>query len=157
MYFICVSARLQSQLLFTFDPELYVMGHSQTSRQCVPVPFLLPVSTNECVLFYIHHVLYGVFALLVPLTITITPPTLPFSHIHIFVCLFSPCTMYVLVCTICTCIQGPKHVFEAEILSVDPQGRAGQVLLLLCSLSNSSSLPMLSASVRMPACELLTV
>ena len=27
--------------------------------------------------------------------------------------------------------QGPKHIFEAEILSIDPEGRAGQILLLL--------------------------
>ena len=83
---------VQSRLLFSFDSELYVMGHDRHSKQCIVVPFLLP---------------------------------------------------------------GPKHTIEAEILSVDPQGRAGTVLLLLYAMANTSAMPLLSATVRMPASELL--
>jgi hypothetical protein len=85
---------LQSQLLFSFPENLYVMGRSSNSLQTTPilVPVLLP---------------------------------------------------------------GVQQTFEADILSIDPQGRAGQVLILLQSVAGaSSSLPFLSASVRMPAAEL---
>ena len=83
---------MHARLLFSFDPELYVMGHDASSRQCIVMPVLLP---------------------------------------------------------------GPKHTVEAEILSVDPQGRAGTVLLLLHAAASTSALPMLSATIRMPASELL--
>lgn len=48
-------------------------------------------------------------------------------------------------------LPGPKHVFEAELLSTDPQGRAGQVLVLLGN--NTSSVPIIAATVRMPVSE----
>jgi len=48
-------------------------------------------------------------------------------------------------------LPGPKHVVEAEMLSIDPMGRAGQVLVLLGS--SSSSVPVLAATVRMPVSE----
>ena len=83
---------MHARLLFSFDSELYVMGHDANSRQCIVMPLLLP---------------------------------------------------------------GPKHTVEAEILSVDPQGRAGAVLLLLHAAASPSALPMLSATIRMPASELL--
>jgi len=66
-----------------------------------------------------------------------------------------------------TCLQSPpllvplllpgvQQTFEACILSIDPQGRAGQVLILLQpSAGSGSSIPFLSANVRMPASELL--
>lgn len=54
-------------------------------------------------------------------------------------------------------LPGPKYVLDAELTNIDPQGRAGQVLLLLYHPSSASSLPLLSASVRMPSSELLTV
>jgi Bardet-Biedl syndrome 1 protein len=90
-----------SVLLFSFDSNLYVMGHDSSSQQSLSIPVLLP---------------------------------------------------------------GPKHCVETHVMSVDPQGRAGQVLLLLYSSSNSSvgissnpnsssCIPMLSASVRMPTSE----
>ena len=89
---------LNSRLVFTFDQNLYVMGHVPSSNQSVTIPILLP---------------------------------------------------------------GPKHVIETEVLSVDPQGRAGLILILLCSNNNSSAsealsgsaIPLLSASVRMPTSE----
>jgi hypothetical protein len=37
---------LQSRLLFTFDPDLYVMGQDANSNQCINIPFLLPVSNT---------------------------------------------------------------------------------------------------------------
>lgn len=89
-----------SVLLFSFDTNLYVMGHDSSSQQSLAIPVLLP---------------------------------------------------------------GPKHVVETHVLSVEPQGRAGQVLLLLYSSAYASSavpgpnasscIPMLSASVRMPTSE----
>jgi len=52
-------------------------------------------------------------------------------------------------------LPGVQQTFEAGILSIDPQGRAGQVLILLMqSTGPTSSLPFLSASVRMPPSEL---
>lgn len=50
-------------------------------------------------------------------------------------------------------LPGPKHIIEAEVLSIDAMGRSGQLLLLLVS-SRGGSLPMLSATVRMPTSEL---
>ena len=83
---------IQARLLFSFDADLYVMGHDVNSKQCIVVPFLLP---------------------------------------------------------------GPKHTIEAEVLSVDPQGRSGSLLLLLYANNDSSNaLPMLSATIRMPISEL---
>lgn len=35
--------------------------------------------------------------------------------------------------------QGPKHIFETEILNVDGQGRAGQVVLSLVPATNSEA------------------
>jgi hypothetical protein len=29
------------------------------------------------------------------------------------------------------CLQGPKHIIETQILNIDPDGRAGQILLLI--------------------------
>lgn len=73
-------------------------------------------------------------------------------------------------------LPGPKHIVETQLLSVDPQGRAGQILVMLYtnhpsgnagaqgsgtqllpvanSVSQSCS-PLLSAAVKMPACELI--
>ena len=34
-------------------------------------------------------------------------------------------------------LPGPKHCFEAEVLCVDPQGRAGQIVILLSSAPKS--------------------
>jgi len=48
-------------------------------------------------------------------------------------------------------LPGPKQCAEAEILSIDPQGRAGQVLILLGT--SSSSVPVIAATVRMPVSE----
>mmetsp|Transcript_13797 Transcript_13797/g.22981 ORF Transcript_13797/g.22981 Transcript_13797/m.22981 type:complete len:603 (+) Transcript_13797:119-1927(+) len=85
---------LQTHIVFSFDPNLYVMGHDLHSRQSVVVPILLP---------------------------------------------------------------GPKQLVETQVLSIDPQGRAGQILVLLyhlqASAASNNSMPMLSASVRMPAAE----
>lgn len=51
-------------------------------------------------------------------------------------------------------LPGVPQTFEAGITSVDPQGRAGQVLILLQSSTSPSSLPYLSASVRFPVSEI---
>jgi len=59
---------LQTRLIFTYNSEYYVMGHSPTSQHCINVPLLLP---------------------------------------------------------------GPKQKFQTEILNTDPQGRAGQVVVML--------------------------
>jgi len=48
-------------------------------------------------------------------------------------------------------LPGPKQSAEAEILSIDLQGRAGQVLVLLGS--STSAVPVLAATVRMPVSE----
>lgn len=83
----------QSVLLFSFDPNLYVMGHEKSSQHMVPVPILLP---------------------------------------------------------------GPKHLLETHVLCIDPQGRSGQISILLCNGKEEaavSSIPLLSASVRMPTSE----
>jgi hypothetical protein len=49
-------------------------------------------------------------------------------------------------------IPGPRFTYEAEILNIDPAGRAGQVLVLMQG-NDSSAVPILSASVLMPASE----
>ena len=51
-------------------------------------------------------------------------------------------------------VPGVPQTFEAGITSVDPQGRAGQVLILLQSSTSPSSLPYLSASFRFPVSEI---
>lgn len=107
------SPLLQSKLIFSYNSEYYVMGHTSNSKHCINVPVLLP---------------------------------------------------------------GPKHKFETEILNTDPQGRAGQVIVMLTHglLSNvgedvmsiplgqskvppSSFVPILFANVKMPVSELLDV
>jgi hypothetical protein len=50
-------------------------------------------------------------------------------------------------------IPGPKLTFEAEVLNIDPLGRAGQILVLMQG-NDSSAVPILSASVLMPTSEL---
>lgn len=53
-------------------------------------------------------------------------------------------------------LPGPKQIFETQTMCIDPQGRAGQILVLLYNVAASStvsSMPMLSASVRMPVAE----
>uniref|UniRef100_A0A7S0XEZ2 Bardet-Biedl syndrome 1 N-terminal domain-containing protein n=1 Tax=Chromulina nebulosa TaxID=96789 RepID=A0A7S0XEZ2_9STRA len=52
-------------------------------------------------------------------------------------------------------LPGVKHIQEASILNIDPQGRSGNVLIIIHHPTSSSSLPMLSASVKMPVSELL--
>eukprot|EP01038_Epipyxis_sp_PR26KG_P009508 gene9508-12808_t len=86
----------QSRILFSYDNNLYVMGHDVNSSQNIIVPILLP---------------------------------------------------------------GPKHIIETQVLCIDPQGRAGQLQLLLYSTAAkvASCIPMLSATVRMPASELTDV
>jgi len=84
---------LQTRIVFSFDPNLYVMGYDHNSCQNITVPVLLP---------------------------------------------------------------GPKQLVETQVLCVDEQGRAGTILVLLYNLATSaanSSMPMLSALVRMPASE----
>lgn len=54
-------------------------------------------------------------------------------------------------------LPGPKYLVEAEVMNIDAQGRAGQVVLLLFNPNSGSALPMLSATVRMPTSELLTI
>ena len=71
-------------------------------------------------------------------------------------------------------LPGPKHCFEAEVVCIDSQGRAGQIILMLSSAQKDggsryvilqiytmlstalSSVPLLSASVKMPSSELLS-
>jgi hypothetical protein len=60
--------------------------------------------------------------------------------------------------TIPILLPGPKHVIETQILSCDPQGRAGQILIMLLpsgeqEAAAGGAIPLLSASVRMPASE----
>ena len=50
-------------------------------------------------------------------------------------------------------IPGPKLTYEAEVLNIDPTGRAGQILVLMQG-NDSSAVPILSASVLMPTSEL---
>lgn len=53
-------------------------------------------------------------------------------------------------------LPGPKQTVETQVKCIDPQGRAGQILVLMYNVAASSSLstmPMLSASVRMPVAE----
>ena len=50
-------------------------------------------------------------------------------------------------------IPGPKLTYEAEILNIDPAGRAGEILVLMQG-NDSSAVPILSASVLMPTSEL---
>jgi hypothetical protein len=50
-------------------------------------------------------------------------------------------------------IPGPKLTYEAEVLNIDPLGRAGQILVLMQG-NDSSAVPILSASVIMPTSEL---
>jgi hypothetical protein len=50
-------------------------------------------------------------------------------------------------------IPGPKLTYEAEVLNIDPIGRAGQILVLMQG-NDSSAIPILSASVLMPTSEL---
>lgn len=83
---------MQSMLLFSFDSELYIMGHNNKSKQIINVPVLL---------------------------------------------------------------TGPKHDFETEIQSIDPQGKSGQLLIYVCNNTYSVSSPIISASVKMPVSELL--
>ena len=83
---------MQSMLLFSFDSELYIMGHNNKSKQIIHVPVLL---------------------------------------------------------------TGPKHDFETEIQSIDPQGKSGQLLIYVCNNTYSVSSPIISASVKMPVSELL--
>lgn len=52
-------------------------------------------------------------------------------------------------------LPGPKHIIEANVISLDPAGRAGQIVLML-SMPESSQ-PMLTAVVRMPTSELVDV
>ena len=51
----------QARLLFSFDLDLYVMGHSSDSRQTVCVPLLLPVSAvmkNDILIVFIYSLIY---------------------------------------------------------------------------------------------------
>ena len=83
---------LQSRLNFSYDPNIYAMGHKKNSLQCLPIPILLP---------------------------------------------------------------GPKHIAETEIRCVDSLGGPGMVLVILSSSKlESSTIPIVSASVRMPISEL---
>jgi len=50
-------------------------------------------------------------------------------------------------------IPGPKLTFEAEVLNIDPLGRAGRILVLMQG-DGSSAVPILSASVLMPTSEM---
>ena len=83
---------MQSMLVFSFDSELYIMGHNNKSKQIIQIPLLL---------------------------------------------------------------TGPKHDFETEIQSIDPQGKSGQLLIYIYNNSYSVSAPIISASVKMPVSELL--
>lgn len=38
-----------------------------------------------------------------------------------------------------TPLQGPKQLVDTQVLCVDPQGRSGQILVLLYSVAASSS------------------
>ena len=51
-------------------------------------------------------------------------------------------------------LPGPRQHVTANFMCVDELGRAGQITILLAS--PTSSLPMLSATVRMPPSELFT-
>lgn len=51
-------------------------------------------------------------------------------------------------------LTGPKHEIETEIQSIDPQGKSGQLLIYLYNSTYSMSVPMISASVKMPVSEL---
>eukprot|EP00603_Paraphysomonas_imperforata_P008422 CAMPEP_0114427968 /NCGR_PEP_ID=MMETSP0103-20121206/8665_1 /TAXON_ID=37642 ORGANISM="Paraphysomonas imperforata, Strain PA2" /NCGR_SAMPLE_ID=MMETSP0103 /ASSEMBLY_ACC=CAM_ASM_000201 /LENGTH=599 /DNA_ID=CAMNT_0001597133 /DNA_START=109 /DNA_END=1908 /DNA_ORIENTATION=- len=48
-------------------------------------------------------------------------------------------------------LPGPRHAVEAELLSIDPNGRAGTVMILLANVR--TSVPLLSATVKMPVSE----
>lgn len=71
--------------------------------------------------------------------------------------------------------QGVKHVVEAQVQNIDPQGKSGQILILLNQANTTrfdlsslfttsviylcryySATPLLSASVKMPVSELAT-
>lgn len=56
------------------------------------------------------------------------------------------------VITIPILLPGPKHIVETEVMNIDPQGKAGQVVILMHQ--GGSSLPKLSATVKMPLSEL---
>lgn len=56
-------------------------------------------------------------------------------------------------CTIPVLLPGPKHIIETEIKSIDAQGRATSVLVILSPTSPSAT-PIVSATVRMPVSEM---
>lgn len=93
-------------MVFSFDPNLYVMGYDATSRQTITVPILLPVS---------------LFLVCTRAAYTI---------------LFPSDDAAVLLRGVS---QGPKQVVETQIQCIDPQGRAGQVLVLLYNLAASAA------------------
>jgi hypothetical protein len=52
-------------------------------------------------------------------------------------------------------LPGPKHLCEACVRSIDPMGSSGDVLVLLSNgASQAGSLPLVSASVKMPIAEI---
>jgi len=52
-------------------------------------------------------------------------------------------------------LPGPKHSVETEVMNIDPQGKAGQVVILMHQ--SGSSLPKLSVTVKMPLSELTQI
>ena len=89
--------------MFSFDPNLYVMGYDASSSQTLSIPILLPVSACCC----------------------------DTSALHLKFILTVYCAH--------TRLQGPKQVVETQIECIDPQGRAGQVLVLLYNLAASAA------------------
>ena len=52
-------------------------------------------------------------------------------------------------------LPGPKYVVDARVKSIDPSGRSGYILVLVYLPQSGTLQPLLSASVKMPASELL--
>ena len=114
----CASAG-QSRLMLALDPALYSVGYSESSP-----PGHAPA--KQCI-----HI----------------PILLPVRHGPLVITCMYMFDWNVLFLRVHLLLpidwQGPKHVTEIELLSIDPQGRAGQVLVLLgnstrwCSPCNS--------------------
>ena len=58
------------------------------------------------------------------------PILLPVSKIYLLIVIFNSHVID---------LQGPKQIFETETLCIDPQGRAGQILVLLYNVAASST------------------
>jgi hypothetical protein len=52
-------------------------------------------------------------------------------------------------------LPGPKQLLETSIYNIDPQGRAGQILVMLYKNEGQKTnpTPLLSATIRMPSSE----